>query len=342
MDPARAQLLQLARGHMYGEVLYTSVRLEIAEKLIDGPKSAEEIVIEVQKTGPCHAHFLKRLLRAAAAVGIFDRNPADLKYALNNVSRLLVDGPSSLRWSVLHISGPPVKKAFTFLEDNVRSGNNAFKTAFGEDIFDYFQKHQEHQDNFNKSMGAASRDELGAEILTAKYPLQSIKHVVDVGGGLGSFLANILRRNPHLTGTVYDLPNVAEDGKKLLETVYQDVKDRLTFVGGNFFESVPSGGDLYVSKVVIHDWNDEKAKIILKNIRQAMKDDAKLALLELCVKEGDEFTSVLDILMMVLCDGQERTVEEFQALYEESGLTFTQAVPLHPYHCTVIEGVKKV
>jgi len=337
---AIAKLKQLNRGHFLAEVLNTSVRMGIADILNEGPRSAEEIATEIQKTGACQVHFLKRLLRAAAAAGIIDYHQDDQKYALNDVSKLLVDGPSTSKWGVLLMQAPIIKSSLTLLEDNVRNGTYAFKSANGDELFEYL-KEKNQQELFNKFMRSVARDAMVAEIMSKRYSLQSFKHVVDVGGGIGLFLAHLLRFNPHLTGTVFDLPAVVEDGKKLLETDHKDIKDRLSFEAGNFFESVPTGGDLYMSKTVLHDWNSEKSKVILKNIHNAMSNDAKLVILDFILKDGDEMGSIQDIQMMVICDGQERTVDEFKALYEDTGFTFTQVVPLDPHITSIVEGVKK-
>jgi len=191
-------------------------------------------------------------------------------------------------------------------------------------------------------MEAVSQNVFVAELVTKYYPLDGYKHIVDIGGGRGQFLVTLLRLNPHLTGTIFELPSVVEEGNVLLETDYKDIKGRLNFVEGNFFDSVPTGGDLYVSKMVIHDWNDESAKRILKTIHKAMEPTAKLLLLEWIIKEvGLEPAAILDMLIMVVFDGQERSKEEFRVLLDESGFNLTQTLSMPPHHHFLIEGVKK-
>jgi len=232
---ARAQVIGLARACLRGEIFYTCVKMGIADILKEGPKSAEEVALEIQKTGACRVDFLARLLRCAAANGIFERSPVDLKYSLNELSQFLVEGPQSLSKTSLHVLGTYMKQAYMHMEDNIRYGRNAFETAHKEPLFDYLQTHEQEREIFNLSMEGTSRDGLIAELMNSHYPLGSFKHLVDIGGGRGLFLASVLRLNPHLTGTVYDLPLVIEEGNALLETDYKDIKDRLTFVGGSFF-----------------------------------------------------------------------------------------------------------
>jgi cyclopropane fatty-acyl-phospholipid synthase-like methyltransferase len=160
---------------------------------------------------------------------------------------------------------------------------------------------------------------------------------MDVGGGHGGLITSILQRNPEMSGVLFDSPQVIE-GAVLQDS---DVANRCEMIGGNFFESVPAGADAIILKWIIHDWNDEQSVAILKNCYRALPANGKLMLVEAVVPATSEphFSKFIDLNMLVMTGGRERTEAEFRKLYEDSGFKLTRVVPTEsPF--SVIEGVK--
>ena len=162
-----------------------------------------------------------------------------------------------------------------------------------------------------------------------------------VGCGHGTLLAAILRANPQLRGVLFDLPSVVEGARSLLET--ERVAERCAVVGGNFFESVPSGGDAYILRIILHDWDDEHAVTILKNCHRAMEPQRKLLVVERPIPPGNHpfHGKYTDLNMLVLLKGRERTVAEHRILFEAAGFDLTRTIPIHPDgQYSIIEGVR--
>lgn len=186
-------------------------------------------------------------------------------------------------------------------------------------------------------MTAFSTTEIASVI--ANYDFSTIHKLVDVGGGQGLLIASILKAYPTMQGILFDLPSVIAGTKNLIKA--EEIKDCCSVVEGNFFELVPSGGDAYILKRVIHDWDDERALAILKNCHRAMKENGKLLLVEMVIPPGDEpfFGKFLDLELMIVFGGCERTEKEYRVLFEAAGFQLTGIVPTGSY-VSVIEGVK--
>lgn len=239
-----------------------------------------------------------------------------------------------MRGLVMMLEAPFIRDAWTHLIEAVRSGDAAFDHAHGKQLFDYLREHPDDAAVFDQAMVGASR-QLVASILEV-YDFGEYRTVVDVGGGNGALLAAILARNPGSRGVLFDLPEVAARAGGLLEAA--GVTDRCEVIAGDFFESVPRGGDAYVLTQIIHDWDDAAALRILQNCRAAMADDARL-LGEAVLPDGTEssLAKVIDIEMLVI-GGQERTDAEYRELLERAGLRLTRVVPSAGPH-SVIEAV---
>jgi cyclopropane fatty-acyl-phospholipid synthase-like methyltransferase len=223
------------------------------------------------------------------------------------------------------------------LMHSVRTGGIAFDKAFGEPVWEFFAKHEENARIFNDAMsGLTAQCE---EALHAAYSFAGIKSIMDVGGGHGRLIASILKRNPAMRGILFDSPQVVEGARVTLAEA--GLNDRCEVVGGDFFKSVPEGADAIVMKWIIHDWNDEQSIAIMKNCHRALPDGGKLILVEAVVPAGDEmhFAKFMDLNMLVMTGGRERSEEEFRRLYEAAGFRLTRIVPTEsPF--SVIEGVK--
>ena len=206
----------------------------------------------------------------------------------------------------------------------VRTGEIAFDHTFGAGMFEYLGEHAEAGDIFNRVMSISTAG-IGDEIAHA-YDFSDIALIVDVGGGQGLLLAAILTANQGTRGILYDAPQVLSGATDLLEAA--GVSDHCELVGGDFFESVPSGAEAYIMKWIIHDWDDKRAATILKNCRTAMAVDGKVLVVERVLGPGNEPTREKrsDIMMMVMPGGQERTEVEFRSLFAAADLRLVRVV----------------
>jgi len=195
-----------------------------------------------------------------------------------------------------------------------------------------------HQDRFNQAMTGASNMWNVGEALSKVFDFGKVKKVVDVGGSQGTLVVQLLRANPHLSGTVFDLKHVVDDAKQNVYSSYSDVHSRLSFVDGSFFESVPADGDIYTAKAILHDWDDVKAVDILKTIAKSMKEHSKVLIIDRVIQEvGDSLGGLMDLHMMVLADAKERTEKEFEHIFALAGLRVNRIIPIPPFF-SVVEG----
>lgn len=331
--PPQAILLQMATGYMISQAIYVAARLGIADFLQDGPKSAAELAAA---TGS-HAPSLYRVLRTLAGVGVFAENDAG-RFELTPLAELLrSDAPGSLRDMVLHMTAEWHWRTFEYMLHTVKTGEIAFDHAFGMPIFEYFAQNPEPARAFNKAM---SSDILGATpLLVAAYDFSSINTIVDVAGGHGKFIAEILKANPHMHGILYDLPQVIEGAPALLQR--EGVADRCATIAGDIFQSVPPGGDAYIMKLIIHDWDDERSLTILRNCHRAMAEDGVLLVVDAVIPPGNEphIGKLIDLEMMLLPGGLERTEAQFETLFEQAGFRLTRVIQT-PAPLSIIEGIR--
>src|SRR5690349_2199493 len=256
-------MLQLISGFWISRAVYVIGKLGIPDLLQTGPKTAEELA-SATKT---HAPSLFRILRALVSVGVL--NSADGgRFAQTPVSETLVtDAPGSLRWFAVSELGQEHYPAWGNLMHSVKTGEIAFDNFFGADVWKYFQQNPEDAAVFNNSMSAVTAHT--NEAITSLYDFSQFGTIVDVGGGHGGLITSILEKNPEVKGVLFDAAEVIEGARPKIEAA--GLADRLEAVAGDFFKSVPEGGDAYVMKWIIHDWDDEKSNTILKNIRTQMQ-----------------------------------------------------------------------
>ena len=331
--PPPLQMLQLISGFWVSRCLYVAAKLGIADLLKDGPKSADELAAATN----AHAPSLFRVLRALAAVDVLTQTE-DKRFGNTPVSQTLrSDVPGSLRAFTMTELGEEHYPAWGELMHSVRTGEIAFDKAFGEPVWEFFAKHEENAKIFNDAMSGMTAQ--AEQALHAAYSFEGINTIIDVGGGHGGLITSILKRNPHMHGILFDSPQVIEGAKsKIAES---GVADRCEVLGGDFFQSVPQSADAIIMKWIIHDWNDEQSIAIMKNCHRALPDNGKLILVEAVVPPGDEmhFAKFIDLNMLVMTGGRERTEEEFRQLYEAAGFRLTRVVGTEsPF--SVIEGAK--
>jgi len=337
--------MEMANAYQRSQVLFLVTKLGIPDLLKDGPKSGEDLASQLQAAGTvANGEYVRRLMRAAAALGILHRADApSLLYSLNEVSQLLLDGPTSMKWAVLHLSNPAATQYWSSLEKTIVEGSPAFPQ--GLSYFQFLEKSPQHNEWFNNAMTTFSSQIDMGPFLAERYSdaLDHAKTIVDVGGGEGVLAAQILRAKPHLKGIIFDMPHVVEKDKEKITHIYSDLdRSRITFVGGNFFEKVPSGGDIYFLKSIIHDWNDEKSVEILSKIREELSPEGRVAVLDRNVKEvGDVVASFMDLHMLAVLGAKERNEKEFQHIFERAGLQLTRIIELKPSPYSLVEGKRK-
>ncbi|MGB7060882.1 MAG: methyltransferase [Candidatus Zixiibacteriota bacterium] len=326
-----AALGRMIGGFMVTQMIYVATKLGIADLLKDGPKGVNELV----ESAGAHPEALYRLMRGLASTGIFAETD-DRQFELTPLATLLQAGvPGSMRNFALWAGEALTWKPFGELLHSVKTGKPAFKHVFGMGIMDYLAGNAEASQIFTQVM--TERAGPTAAAVCAAYDFSRINKLVDVGGGHGILITTILRANPHLRGVVFDVPSVVEGAAGLIER--EGVGDRCEVVPGDFFESVPVVGDAYILSSVIHDWDDDHALTILKNIHQNMPKDGRLLLVEYVIQPGnDPFPGkISDIIMLVTENGLERTEAEFRALLGKAGFKLIKIIQTQS-PMSVIEG----
>jgi hypothetical protein len=311
----------MATGYWVSKIVYAAAKLELADRLADGPKNAEELA------GPTgtHAQSLHRLMRTLAGLGVLTQSNGG-QFGLTPLGESLKKGaPGSAHETVLTMAGPTFVAAFEQIMHSVKTGETGFEKAFGMPIFDYFAQHQDEASLFSQSMVGVHGGEPPA--IAAAYDFSQFGTIVDVGGATGIMLSAILSAYEGPRGILCDLAHVVTDAPPSLEE--SGVADRVTIESGSFFEGVPEGGDAYILSHIIHDWNEDQCLSILGNVRRAMKPDGKLLIVEFVLPEDDSphFGKIADIIMLVVPGGQERTPKEYDELLSKAGFRMTRVVP---------------
>ncbi|MES2465605.1 MAG: methyltransferase [Armatimonadota bacterium] len=330
--PPHAQLIEMGSGALVSAIIYAAAKLGIADHLADGAKSA------VEMAGPTgtHAPSLHRLLRSLAVFGIVTEL-TEQRFALTTLGQALQTGaPGSARATVLTLCGPLFWGSWGEIVHSVETGKPSFDKAFGMPVFEYLAQHPEEASLFSETMIGFH----GAEPPTVAkaYDFSGIGTLVDVGGATGNMLTAVLSAHPNVRGVLFDLPHVVRDAPAFLNA--GGVGDRVTIEGGSFFEAVPSGGDAYLLSHIIHDWTEEQCLTILGNCRKAMSPDSRLLLVESVLPPGDmpHPGKVLDMVMLTIPGGQERTEAEYAALLGKAGFRLNRVVPTESA-VSVVEAV---
>lgn len=293
--------------------------LGIADELIDGPRTVEDLAARTQT----HAGSLHRALRALASKGIFTETEPG-RFALTPLAELLrEDHPLSLRDAYQLM--PADVAAWAHLDYTLRTGEPAFDHVHGLHLWDYLAAHPQDGERFDRGMQSMTRAELRA--VGSAYEWGSLGTVADVGGGNGAFLAGLMVRHPELRGVLFDLPHVVANAAPVLAQA--GVADRCEVVAGSFFGAIPRGADAYVLKRIVYGWNDEGAMALLRAVRDAMTPDSRLLVLDPVVADGngEDFAKILDVVMLVVDGGRARSREEVRALLEAAGLKLTRVIP---------------
>ncbi|MEV0455190.1 methyltransferase [Catellatospora methionotrophica] len=315
---ARRKLLGILSGSWVAQGVYALVRLGVPDQLADGPKHVGDLAHQ------CGAdpHALGRLLRALSLMGLFTR-PAPDTYGLTPTTELLrADVPGSVRLNAL-MQGDEVFRSFAEIMHTLRTGRPAFEAVYGRPFYDYLGDNPEAAAVFNESMG----DQRPPEALSG-CDLSEARIVVDVGGGNGSLLAELLERYPHLQGVLLELPDAAAAARtKLAEA---GLAGRSACVEGSFFDGVPDGGDVYTLARVLHNWNDDNAIAILRRVHAVLPPHGRVIVLEEFLPEeadpaGRSAAGLVDLLMLVTLEGRDRTENEYRELLGKAGFEIVDA-----------------
>lgn len=319
--PANVAVFELAQGAWLTQALSTASRLGIFDALADGPSTADDVARRVG-TDP-QATF--RLLRALASNSIL-KYRKDGRFALARLGQALrSDAPGTFAPMIEFIGHPKHWEHWSELPHAVQSGKTAVGKLRGMPFFEYLETDPELAKVFNDAMTSVSG--MAIEALLPAYDFTDRRLIVDVGGGLGALLSAVLQQARDAQGVLFDLPSVVEHAGPLLDSA--GVASRCTITGGSFFESVPEGGDQYLLKTIIHDWDDDDAVNILRNVRRAIAPNGRLALIELVLPEGAPWHPgmMLDLEMLVTAGGRERTAAEYAELLGRAGFRQTRVVP---------------
>ncbi len=317
--PPAAKLLQMITGFWSSAAIYTAAKMGIADHLAGGPLATDELArrLGVKPGALC------RLLRALGSIGLFTEGKP-CRFALTPTGELLrSDVPGSLR--AFSIAGKELGwESWGELAYSVETGKPAFGRLHGMGYFEYLRQEPELARLFDAAMsGFVAANALS---VVSAYDFSSFAVIIDVGGGHGTLISAILKRASKARGIVYDLPEVLEGARKSLSA--EGLAERCEFIGGDFFESVPAGGDAYLLVSVIHNWDDERSLAILNNCRRVMGREAKLLLVEMIISPGDtpSLGKFLDLNMLVNFGGRERTETEYGNLLSTAGFRVTRIV----------------
>jgi hypothetical protein len=328
---AAAALVKMINGYQISQMIHVVAKLGIADLLAEEPQTSAQLAEHLG----VHAGALYRILRALSSLGVFHEDPSG-RFALTPLAEpLRTDVPDSVRALSIFNGGPQVWRTWGELTYSVTTGESAFRPVFGADNWTYRAHNPEANAIFNAAMTSNSRRDIAA--ILAAYDFSRFPTLVDVGGGQGALLAGILQAYPALHGVLFDQPHVLDQAVPVLAAA--GVAERCALVPGDFFQQVPPGGDAYLLRRIIHDWDDEQSAAILRQCHAAMPDHARLLLIEQVIQPPNQPDpgKLADINMLVQLGGRERTAEEFAALLAGAGLTLTTIHPT-PGPSSIVEA----
>jgi hypothetical protein len=330
--PPHVQLIQMGVSQLVLNTVYVAAKLGLADQLASAPKSAAELAGRMQ----VHAQSLHRLMRALANVGVLTEQP-EQRFALTGLGEALKTGaPGSARSCLLFFGSPWQRSAWDHAVYSVQTGRPGFDKAQGVTSFEYLAQHPEDASLFSETMVGLYHEE--PQAVAAAYDFSIFKTVVDVGGATGNMLATVLAHHAGPRGVLFDQPHVVKDAPALLGT--RGVSNRVTIKSGDFFQSAPAGADAYILSHILHDWGEDQCLAILGNVRKAMNPSGRLLIVEMVLPSGDtpHPGKMIDMVMLVLTGGQERTEPEYRSLLSKAGLRLVRVVPTNSAS-SIVEAV---
>ncbi len=323
VKPSESPILDLVIGFWSACAVATFARLGVADHLADAPRHPTELARDLG----LDADGLFRLMRALAALGMLTRTEDD-RFALTAAGQALrSDVPGSQRALIASELDTAHYLPWGRLEQAVRTGRPVFESVFSMKTWEYYRDRSPEEGRlFSANMTAMSQIETRG--ILASYSFADAECIVDVGGAHGAFLAAVLREAPRARGILFDQAQVVAEASTVLRTF--GVEQRVQCIAGNFFESVPGGGDVYLLKHILHDWDDADCIRILEHVRTAMRAGGRVVVAEHPLPENDvgaPMGALLDLNMLIMLGGKERTPAEYAALFEKAGLKLTRVVP---------------
>jgi hypothetical protein len=316
----RAQLTKMSMSYGVSRLLHVAAKLNLADCLANGPRTAEEL------SGPTetHAPSLYRAMRALCDLGLFVEDSAH-RFSLTPLSEALKsDAPNSYKSTVLMLTGDLFCRAMDNLLFSVQTGKAGFEHAFGMPFFDKLADYPDQAAMFSETMVGYHGPEHNA--VAAAYDFSGFETIIDVGGATGNFLSAILQHFPGPRGVLFDAPHVVSEAVRLIQG--HGLSGRIRIEAGTFFDQVPTGGDAYLLSHILHDWSEEKCLQILGNCRRAMKADSRLLIVEMVLPDdGARHPGKrLDVVMLVLTEGQERSERQYRELLKKAGFRLNRVV----------------
>jgi hypothetical protein len=314
-------LIQLLTGAWATQAVATAARLSIPDLLAGGPRTADEVAAKAEiDDGGTY-----RLLRALASLGVLERR-ADGRFALTAIGeRLRSDAPGTFRDAFIAETDTIHWRSWEKAADAVRSGLPRPKPVFGMPAFDYYAQNPTEGEQFGRAMQNISR--FAAAAVLEAYDFSGVRTVMDVGGGNGSLALAILEKHPEMRGKVFDLPYMAPHAHASIAAA--GAAQRCVFEAGDFFAAVPKGADLQVLKFILHDWTDEECVRLLGCCRASLSPGGRILIVEMLVPEEirPDFVMLMDLNMLVMTGGRERTAKEFEKVLSEAGFEMTRVIP---------------
>jgi SAM-dependent methyltransferase len=312
-------LKQMITGYWTAQAIYVAAKLELADKLASGPQTANQLSAATNT----NTDALFRMLRALASVGVF-KQESDGRFALSPLAVPLQKKAEDSQWAMAVMMGEEHYAAWGELLYSVQTGKGSFRKVYGEGVFDFLAKRPEQAKVFDAAMTSIHGAE--TKLMLDAYDFSPFQIVADVGGGNGQVIAALLQRHANVQGILFDQPHVVERAKSTLQAT--GVSDRCQIVGGSFFEPLSLKADAILMRHIIHDWDDDKCITILKHCRAALKRGGKVLVVESVVPTGNEpgFVKWLDLTMLVIPEGKERTEAEYRELFAAAGLQLNRVV----------------
>lgn len=320
---------QMIWGGLISQCIYVAAKLGIADLLKDSHKSCSELAA---LTGT-DTRSLYRLMRALSSIDIFAENEQGY-FMLTPLANCLQKNISK---SLRFFNQEEQYRVYANLLYSIKTGRNAFEYTYGMNMYHYLSENPEYARIFDEAMAFGTEAEKNA--IVEAYDFSGIRKLIDVGGGKGNLISAILKSNSKMEGILYEQPHLSEDAKHLLKA--QGVSERCEFLTGDFFESVPNGGNTYILKHVLHNWDNERAIKILKNCHKVMAKNGKILVIEIVIRTGNEQFEgkFADLVMLQFLTGAERTKEEYRVLFERAGFKLTKIIPTQGT-TSIIEGIR--
>jgi cyclopropane fatty-acyl-phospholipid synthase-like methyltransferase len=318
MDPAD-ELRAMVTGFRLSAALSVAADLGLSDELADGPRTVPDLAASVS----ADEDSLRRLLHALSTVGVYEERDGDVFATTALGEGLRSDVPGSMRPLARTLADPPTWAAWGHLGHSVRTGDNAFQALHGTDVWTYRQAHPESNAVFNDNMTALSFHV--AHAVAEAYDFSGLSTVVDVGGGQGSLLEEVLKHNEQLTGTVFDQAHVVTSARA--QAMSASVSARFSVESGSFFEAVPPA-DAYLLKSILHDWPDDRCVQILRSCERSLAPGGVVLIVEIVLgRPGHEVDAAFsDLNMLVLPGGRERTEQQYAALFDDAGLRLSRTL----------------